>query len=144
MSRKGTIAAIHQADQNHQVVTVEGTKPTFRRTPCQECPWVTTNPIGAFPAEAYRISANTAEDQATHKFACHMSGTTKPATCAGFLLRNSVNNLGVRMAAILGELDLSQVQPDERPLYASYKAMAVANGVDPDDPALAKCRADDD
>lgn len=120
----------------------EGDK-VIRRKPCPSCPWRKDAPIGFFPPEAYRVSANTAYDSAMSTFSCHESGAKAPATCAGFLLANSENNIGVRIAVAMGKLDLDKVgNPDGVELYESYRAMAIANGVDEDDPRIAPCRAD--
>lgn len=134
-----TVIAVTPADENHQVVTLEAAGHSFRRKPCPDCPWRRDAPIGAFPAEAYRISANTAYDMSTHEFSCHMSGTEKPATCAGFLLRGADHNLSVRLAMAKGRIEPTDVTTDVD-LYDSYREMAEANGVSPDDPALALCR----
>lgn len=137
------ITEIHPADENHRVLTVEGGDGTYMRRPCAECPWRRDAPIGAFPAEAFRHSARTAYDAALSQFACHMSGVAAKATCAGFLLRNSRNNIGTRLALASGRIDLREVSTDVE-LYDSYREMAEANGVAPDDPALAQCRGDDE
>ena len=128
------------AGPNHQVVTIQGgTQGAYRRTPCQTCPW-RLDAVGEFPAAAFRHSANTAYDMATHTFACHASGTAKPALCAGFLLRGADHNLAVRLMLIRGTLDLSTVSDGGHALYADYRAMAVANGVRAGDAALRRCR----
>lgn len=128
------------ADKNHAVITVEGGGKGYRKTPCAECPWRKDSPIGAFPAEAYRISAKTSKDMAPTTFACHMLGAALPTTCAGFLLSTSAcHNFKVRMALLKGNLDLDEVSSDV-PMYESYREMAEANGVDPKDPALRGCR----
>jgi hypothetical protein len=57
--------------------------------------------------------------------------------CAGFLLQSAAHNLSVRMA----RQDFSHVL-SRYPLFATYREMAIANGVDPDDPALRNCRDD--
>ncbi|MDG3444636.1 DUF6283 family protein [Nitrospirillum amazonense] len=134
-----TIISIRPADENHQVVSVEGGGARYMRKPCPECPWRRAAPIGAFPAEAYRISAKTAYDMSLHKFSCHMAGAEKPATCAGFLLRGADHNLSVRLARCSGSLKPDDVTT-EVDLYDSYRDMAEANGVASDDPALARCR----
>lgn len=139
--RKPKVSNVRIAGPEHAVCTVTSTSTAYRKEPCAECPW-RVDQVGKFPAEAFRHSAGTAYDAAHNTFACHMSGVDKPATCAGFLLKNAANNVGVRVAAALGRIDLSQVQDGGIPLHDSYKAMAVANGVSPDDPVLAKCRAD--
>lgn len=128
------------ADENHAVHTIEGGRRSHRRRPCGGCPWLVQN-IGGFPAEAFRLSANTAYDASLHQFACHESGLDKPATCAGFLLRNAYNNIGTRLAAMRDEIDFSTLEDPGDALFASYREMAVANGVFPDDPVLAPCGA---
>lgn len=139
MADRACITGRRLADENHAVVTVKGGARTYRRQPCQECPWRRDAPIGAFPAEAYRLSAETAYDLSTHQFACHMSGAERPATCAGFLLRGATHNLGTRLALSRGAINPEEVTSDVE-LFDSYREMAEANGVDPDDPVLRRCR----
>lgn len=113
----------------------------YRRKPCDTCPWRKDSQVGRFPAQAFRESAHTAYDADMGTFACHEAGVDKPAACAGFLLVNADNNLGVRLAAASGRYDPDKVaNPDSVPLYDSYRDMAVANGVDNDDPVLQRCR----
>lgn len=134
-------------DGKHAVNTLTDTgkgKMRFRAEVCAECPWRKDAPIGAFPPDAYRHSATTAYDQALNTFACHMSvSENKVATCAGFLLANAVNNLGIRIAYFTGRFDPSKLRKTV-PLYASYRAMAIANGVSRNDPALRPCRGNND
>ena len=121
----------------HQVLTVEGADSIYRRQPCSNCPW-RLDAVGEFPAEAFQHSARTAYDMSQHKFACHQSGPDKPATCAGFLLRGADHNLAIRLKRMKGEcLD---VVDGGHALHNDYRAMAIANGVAPDDPALKNCR----
>ncbi|WP_327358383.1 DUF6283 family protein [Streptomyces sp. NBC_01304] len=140
------IVRVRAADDNHQVVTVEsgpGERPSYRRTPCSArpgmpaCPWRLDAVPGEYPAEAYRLSAPTTYDLARRTFGCHQAPHERAQTCAGFLLRGASDNLGVRM----WREDLSSVHSDV-PLYDNYRDMAIANGVDPDDPALTPCRGD--
>lgn len=139
MPRKpATITRTRPANENHQVVTVEGGSGSYRRDPCPNCPW-RVDAIGEFPAEAFRHSAETSYDMAQHTFGCHASGTKKPATCAGFLLRGAENNLAVRLGRMTGRYK-DDVIDGGHELHANYRAMAVANGVDPRDPSLAACR----
>jgi len=130
------ILGTRMADDEWGVTSVAGAKRRYRRQPCETCPWATDSPIGAFPAEAFVQSANTAYDLATHGFGCHTSGVDVPTTCAGFLLRGAAHNLGIRMS----HLPYEDVTDGGRPLYASYRAMAEANGVPADHPALSPCR----
>lgn len=134
------ILEIRPAGPDHQVVTKKGQgKRIYRTTPCGGCPWVVEN-AGSFPAEAFRCSARTAYDMSEHVFSCHESGVEKPAACAGFLLRGADNNLSVRLQQIGGKLDMATVNEDGRELFDSYRDMAIANGVDEDDPAIRPCR----
>jgi hypothetical protein len=123
------------------VVTVAGSGGPFVhcRKPCPECPWRRDAPRGAFPAEAYRLSARTAYDMAESAFSCHMAGSDAPSVCAGFLLRGADHNLSIRLRIIKGEYDPGRVSSDVL-LYDDYRAMALANGVAAGDPALKPCR----
>lgn len=121
-----------------------GKKHTARNKPCQECPWRKDVPTGVFPPKAFQTSAHTAYDAALSTFACHMSGREKPATCAGFLVRHGENNVAVRLQLHGERIDLDRVSDGGFPIYDSYRDMAVANGVDRDDPALQPVRANGD
>lgn len=132
------VIKVAPAGPGHQVVTVTGSHGRYRRKPCSDCPW-RLDAVGEFPPEAFRLSAPTAYDMAQNKFACHQSGSKKPATCAGFLLRGADHNLTVRLARIQGTIR-DDVTDGGVMLHADYRAMAVANGVSPDDPILKPCR----
>lgn len=58
---------------------------------------------------------------------------------ADSLLRGADYNLAVRLGRMNGRAK-DDVEDGGRELHAGYWAMAVANGVDPEDPALAPCR----
>ncbi len=118
------------------VVTIDAPGSAYQQKPCPRCPWLLDSPVGAFPPEVYRLSAHTTYDQATRKFGCHASKPDEPLTCAGYLLRGAAHNLAVR---VYGP-DITTAVSSDRPLYDNYRAMAIANGVDPDDPVLAPCR----
>jgi hypothetical protein len=111
-----------------------------RAEPCAECPFRMDVPTGVFPPDAFRESAPTAYDAALSTFGCHMSKMSAPATCAGFLKLHSENNLMVRMSLLSGRIDLTAVSDGGYPLYATYREMAVANGVPADDPCLRPVR----
>jgi hypothetical protein len=55
------------------------------------------------------------------------------------LLRGADNNLAVRMGYFTGRLK-GDVHDGGHELHNNYRAMAIANGVAADDPALAACR----
>lgn len=145
MSKRRTtrVERVRIADSKNAVITVltkGGDKTLHRHEVCEECPWRKDRPCGAFPAEAYRLSATVAHDAGTSTFACHMSGSVKPQTCAGFLLsHNADHNLAVRFAESAGRIDRSKIKKTVE-TYRTYTDMAVANGVPADDPAIAKCR----
>jgi hypothetical protein len=88
-----------------------------------------------------RISAPTAYDAAMSTFECHMSPASAPQTCAGFLLSSgALHNILVRLRLADGRLDLDKIKDAGLRLFKSYRAMAIANRVAPDDPVLAPCR----
>ena len=138
MPKQTTVVRTRQADDNHQVVTVEGGSAGHCHRPCADCPW-RVDAAGVFPAEAFRLSAPTAYDMAENVFACHQSGTERPRTCAGFLLRGADHNLAVRLARMHGRIS-DDVHDGGHALHGSYREMAIANGVDAEDPVLAECR----
>ena len=138
MSASPAITNIRPAGDGHQVVTVEGGAHGYCKKPCLDCPW-RVDATGVFPAEAFRHSAGTAYDMATHTFACHQSGVEHPRACAGFLLRGAQHNLSVRIGLMRGRIK-DDVSDGGHALHADYRTMAIANGVDPDDPILEPCR----
>lgn len=134
--KKSRITQTRKAGKNHAVHTiVGGDSHRHRRTPCEQCPW-RVDQTGQFPPSAFLHSANTAYDCSMHAFACHMSGTAHPQTCAGFLLNGSADNLMVRIKRI----DTRTMSDGGHKLHPTYKAMAVANGVSPSHPQLAPCQ----
>jgi hypothetical protein len=127
------------AGEEHDVITVEGDGGVCAR-PCAECPWRREN-AGSFPAEAFRISAPTAYDMADRVFGCHMSGAQAPRSCAGAMLSTGAeHNLQVRLRIVSGRFSWADVHDGGADLFRSYREMAEANGVDPDDPALRSTR----
>jgi len=132
------ITNVRRAGDEHQVVTVNGGKGSYRCEPCPQCPW-RVDATGVFPAEAFKHSASTAYDMAQNVFGCHDSGANKPATCAGFLLRGADHNLSVRLKRMRGDIK-DDVSDGGHLLYENYRAMAIANGVDPEDEVLKQCR----
>jgi hypothetical protein len=135
---RARVTRVTKAGAGHRVLTVEGGRDLHRSEPCADCPW-RVDARGKFPPEAFRASAHVAHDMARSRFGCHASGKDRPATCAGFLLRAG-HNLSVRLMAATGRIDLSRVSEGGHALWGSYREMAEANGVDPGDPALEKCR----
>jgi hypothetical protein len=79
-------------------------------------------------------SANRTYDQSMHQFACQVSDSENPASCTVFLLRDATHNIGLRLAPITGKIDPNELR-EMVPLHPSYRAMAEANAVPPDDPA---------
>ena len=132
------VLRVRPAGDDHQVVTVESKNRGYCKKPCNDCPW-RVDATGVFPAEAFRHSAATAYDMATHTFACHQAGTQRPRICAGFLLRGAEHNLAVRLGRMRGSI-AGNISDGGHALHTDYRAMAIANGVDADDPVLEPCR----
>lgn len=132
------ITKVRPVDANNQVVTVEGGSGSYRRQPCAKCPW-RVDATGEFPAEAFKHSAGTAYNMAQNTFGCHETGTKKPATCAGFLLRGANHNMAVRLGFISGRFK-DDVTDGGHKLHQNYRSMAIANGVAADDVTLVMCR----
>jgi len=137
MKEKAVITNIRPAGDAHQVVQVRGGTTGHMHRPCETCPW-RVDAVGEFPAEAFLHSAHTAYDMAMNTFACHTAGVEHPKTCAGFLLRGADHNLAVRCGLRDGKY--MPVDDGGHALHDSYRDMAEANGVDPQHPALTRCR----
>jgi hypothetical protein len=148
VTKRPRVIATRLAGPDHAVHTLSGGGgSSYRRKPCATCPW-RVDMVGEFPAEAFHHSAATGYDasliapeqlaDAMHVFACHSSGTAKPATCAGYILRSS-DAIGWRMNVISGKFDPRKVTDGGHALHENYRAMAVANSVAADDPVLDGC-----
>lgn len=115
-------------------------KLTAHKRPCGDCPWRRDAPVGHFPPAAFQRLAASAYDMDRMLFQCHDTTPERPLVCAGFLERGAAHNLTVRLAYMTDDLD-----PVERlsgmDLYDDYREMAIANGVDAEDPTLAPCRS---
>jgi hypothetical protein len=110
-----------------------------RKTPCAECPWRKDVKTGHFPPEAYERLANTNYDMADKIFQCHDTTDETPLVCAGFLERGADHNMTVRVAYMRGEIEKKDRSGGHK-LFDNYVEMAIANGVDPDNPVLKSCR----
>ena len=150
-SDKAAVIDRRMAGDDHAVLTVQGGGARYRKSPCDDCPW-RRDAVGKFPPEAFIHSASTAYDvpdqvmlmiesgKEPSVFGCHSSKHSAPATCAGFLMRGAMHNMAMRMRDH-GDWE-SQVSDGGHELFYNYREMAVANGCDPADPALALCRDD--
>lgn len=136
---KPMITEMRAAGEDHQVVSIKGGTESncYRRELCPTRPW-RVDAVGEFPAEAFRHSAKTAHDMSPHVFSCYESGISKPATCAGFVLQGAGHNLAVRVRRMEGSIGLDVTDQGSK-LHQSYRAMAIANGVAPDDESLRLC-----
>lgn len=116
--------------------------------PCSNCPWRLDAPPGEFPACRYESLTATAGRPGKEVgfsapiFACHRSRDGEEFACAGWLATVGYDHLGMRLAVAMGRLEPAAFEPgpDWPPLYATYADLAVANGVDPDDEVLRRCR----
>lgn len=109
----------------------------YCKRPCAECPWRADVPLGKFKPARFIALAPTAYDMALTIFACHMSKDEKPVACAGFILMQGAHNFSLRMAG-----HRFDVEANGAPLFPTYRAMAIANGVKARDPSLRHCRDD--
>lgn len=148
MTRRTTIKGTKIASDEYGVTSIEtsgGRKHVARKTPCEQCPWREDVPTGVFPAEC--IPA-----QRTHRLRCrhvhvrlpHGGRAASGHMCAGFLLRHGAHNLSVRIALSGERIDLDKISDGGFPIYETYRDMAVANGVDPDDLVLKPVRGNDE
>ena len=112
----------------------------YQAKPCAECPWRRDVAPGQFPTKPSRALAETAYDMAQARFACHKSPEGAEFGCAGFVLRGAAHNLGAWLAARARRLWL-QDTASPTPQHKSYRAMAIANGVEPDDSGNRRGRA---
>lgn len=108
----------------------------YCKKPCAECPWRTDVKPGKFTPARFRQLASTAYDLAGTVFGCHMCKEGREVACAGFVLMQGAHNLALRMAR-----QHFDVRTDVA-LYPTYRRMAIANGVSPNDPSLRLCRDD--
>lgn len=133
-----TVAAVRPANREWGVATLVGGVPAAQPRPCtgaEPCPWRRDAPRGQFPAAAYRHSADTSRPGTNRAFACHSSTSEKLKICAGWLLVEGHRNPQIHARMTFGDLARPEL-PEAVELYSSYRAMAIANGVDPADPAL--------
>ncbi len=142
--RAPRLVETRSAGPDHAVTLLEcahSDTPVHQAQVCSQCPWRVRN-VGLFPAQAFEHSARSGYDKESARdpnmakmtFACHASGIDHPRICAGFLLRGAANNLTVRILELREPLRVKA--PPEGKLFESYRAMALANGVDPKSPAL--------
>jgi hypothetical protein len=94
---------------------------------------------GKFGPDRYIALATTAYDISDRIFTCHKSSEDEPIVCAGFLERGADHNLSIRLSYIKGDLTFED-RSGGCELREDYRAVAIANGVDPDHPALKPCR----
>lgn len=108
----------------------------YCKRPCAECPWRTDVPARKFPISRFRALAESAYDLARMIFACHMSKEGGEVVCAGYILSQGAHNLSLRLSK--QKFNVSS----DAPLHPNYRAMAIANGLKPNDPMLRNCRDD--
>jgi hypothetical protein len=100
------------------------------------CPWRRDAPAGQFPTQVFEHSApGNRFGGPAGWFGCHSSSASRPLLCAGWLLAGADGNDKVLKNIRTGALPRPEL-PDGLELYGSYAEMAIANGVDPDLPAL--------
>lgn len=104
---------------------------TFRHQKrlCDECPWRRDVPAGRFTKERFAELRSTVMQDFSPIFACHKSVEGKDVACAGYLLRDGINNFTVRLAIVHDEIDLPEIRRYAAmiPLYEDYAQMERAN-----------------
>ncbi|KQR37789.1 DUF6283 family protein [Deinococcus sp. Leaf326] len=143
------VEGVTPAGEHHQVLHLRGGGEGYQKRPCAQCPW-RVDAAGLFPPEAFLASAGTSYDASMEEFACHSSvkivdaaegeERSAPRTCAGFILRGSTHNMASRLTQIVR--GMYRVTDGGHALHTNYRAMAVANGVPAEHPALVACRDD--
>lgn len=106
--------------------------------PCPECPWRVDTRPGQFSACRYDVLADTTGEPGREAhlgapmFACHKSPEGREWACAGWLAAVGWEHLGVRIAAIVGRLPVSALEPGDGwpQLHASYAEMVAAKAAD--------------
>lgn len=146
---KGTIIRCEPVSDEWAVTTRAGSnvgtdpQKRFRKRFCKTCPWLKAN-VGRFPPRAFELSARTSYDiadsmkQGSPAFQCH---SDPDRICAGYIKSlNGHHSLPVRMLAMeVPDIHDQIADPPSEP-FDNYYDMAVANGVDPESPAIAKVR----
>ncbi len=109
----------------------QGTDPAFRRTvQCRACPWkVSVVPSRDIPGgytPALHAQLLGCQDRGT-TMACHESPVDDPYACVGWLVHQigPGNNLRLRIAAIEGRLDASELRTFG-PQHPSVRAMCAS------------------
>lgn len=125
------------AGPDHQVVTIEGAEwvssPALQRLPLAEgCRGRIST--GSFRALGQHRIRHGAKHLCVPPVWCSKAGHLRR-----ILLRGADHNLSVRLGYLKGVID-HDVKDGGLALHDGYREMAIANGVDPDHPALKQCR----
>jgi hypothetical protein len=100
----------------------------MKRTPCAECPWRRDVPTGTWPAERFQKLARTCRDDGWACMACHKSREGEELPCAGFVIVQRMDSIGVRLAVWRG-MKLEDYATDVE-LFGSFEEMLAANDVE--------------
>ncbi|MYM61609.1 hypothetical protein GTG28_20625 [Vibrio sp. OCN044] len=109
----------------------------FAPKPCKHCPWKRSSKVGGgdipnFSLSLMRNLASTAKGGAVHDrdqfrkiFACHDSKEGSECACAGYVARDGLHNLNVRLLAIQNDVDLTSIirEAEKHELYDSFEEM---------------------
>jgi len=109
---------------------------TRLRRPCQNCPWRKDAPAGHWHPDHFRDIWKGCQDDGFHIMLCHKA-TALPAhmekpVCQGWVRVLGFQAIGVRIAAMTGQITRAEVDDHEGPsLYASFEEMLRANDLTP-------------
>lgn len=96
------------------------TNKCIAKKPCKNCPWKRSSKAGGgniphFDIEMMRNLANTAPERGSQDgglrqlFACHESEEGKPYVCAGYVARDGIHNVNLKLMAMRHEIPLQPI-----------------------------------
>lgn len=90
------------------------------KRPCDECPWRTTAEPGRFTRERWEsLSASSYDPElgspqnGAPLFACHKTDEGRDRTCAGWLAKDGLRHVGIRLALTFGQVPIEACRPGE-------------------------------
>ena len=100
-----------------------------KQRPCDNCPWRKDAPRGYWDPQHFVDIARHCRDDGTHSMACHKSTPEDPILCAGYILVVGFDSIGLRIAAVRGEVSMKDYDAEGLELFSGYEEMLKANGV---------------
>lgn len=111
----------------------------FAPKPCKNCPWKRSSRAGGFDIPNFSLElmkglAKTTYPRDAHEydrdgfrsiFACHDSKPGKECACAGYVARDGIHNINVRLLAVKSNANLMEIteRANEDDLYDNFYEM---------------------